>query len=107
MPTSRLDNRNVVGENGRTSMRLEPELWNALEEICRREAIDVGTVVRRVEAQNRARQGGDDGNGAGGRTSAIRVFIVQYFRALAESKERDCGNGASSSGGHGYENRPT
>jgi predicted DNA-binding ribbon-helix-helix protein len=30
MPRSRLVNRNVVAGTGRTSMRLEPELWDAL-----------------------------------------------------------------------------
>jgi predicted DNA-binding ribbon-helix-helix protein len=52
-------------------MRLEPELWDALEEICRREALGVRDLVRRVETQGVA----------GGRTSAMRVFILKYFRA--------------------------
>ena len=60
MVGSRLVNRNVVAERGRTSMRLEPELWNALLEICDREDLDLNTIVRRVEA----------GGHAGGRTSA-------------------------------------
>ena len=38
MTVSRLVNRNVVAERGRTSMRLEPELWDMLSEICEREA---------------------------------------------------------------------
>ncbi|MBV8397624.1 MAG: ribbon-helix-helix domain-containing protein, partial [Acetobacteraceae bacterium] len=33
MAKSRLVNRNVVAGRGRTSMRLEPELWDALYEI--------------------------------------------------------------------------
>ena len=90
MPSSRLVNRNVVGENGRTSMRLEPELWDALREICRRETSDIGTMIRRIEAHSRTQQGGGEGDGAGGRTSAVRVFIVQYFRAIAEGKASDC-----------------
>ena len=52
-------------------MRLEPELWDALTEICRREAIRMGDLVRLVEARGHA----------GGRTSAIRVFILEYYRA--------------------------
>jgi len=90
MPGSRLVNRNVVGENGRTSMRLEPELWDALREICRREHTDIGTMIRRIEAQGRQYRAGDAmvGKGAeeiGGRTSGVRVYIVEYFRALAGS----------------------
>jgi predicted DNA-binding ribbon-helix-helix protein len=85
MASSRLVNRNVIGESGRTSMRLEPELWDALREICRREESDIGTMIRRIEAQGRtgAEPAGTDATG--GRTSAVRVFIVQYFRALAEA----------------------
>ena len=43
MTVSRLVNRNVVAERGRTSMRLEPELWDMLSEICEREAQDMST----------------------------------------------------------------
>ena len=51
-------------------MRLEPELWDALSEICRRERVRMGELVRRVEARGHA----------GGRTSAVRVFILEYYR---------------------------
>jgi len=73
MPTSRLVNRNVVAGRGRTSMRLEPELWDALSEICEREDQDMSTLVRQVEAAGHV----------GGRTSAVRVFILNYYRAAA------------------------
>jgi predicted DNA-binding ribbon-helix-helix protein len=69
MATSRLVNRNVVAERGRTSMRLEPELWDMLSEICEREAQDMSTLVRQIEAAGHA----------GGRTSAVRVYIANYF----------------------------
>ncbi len=68
---SRLINRNVVAERGRTSMRLEPELWDALLEICEREEQDMSTLVRRVESAGHS----------GGRTSAVRVFLMSYFHA--------------------------
>jgi predicted DNA-binding ribbon-helix-helix protein len=73
MTVSRLVNRNVVAERGRTSMRLEPELWDALLEICEREGQDMSTLVRKVEARGHA----------GGRTSAVRVFVLDYFRTAA------------------------
>jgi predicted DNA-binding ribbon-helix-helix protein len=58
-------------------MRLEPELWDALAEICRREGQDINGLVRQIEAKIEA-------NGhSGGRTSAVRVFVLQYFRAAA------------------------
>jgi predicted DNA-binding ribbon-helix-helix protein len=71
--SSRLINRNVVAGRGRTSMRLEPELWDALLEICQREGQDISRLVRQIEAAGHS----------GGRTSAVRVFVVQYFRAAA------------------------
>ncbi len=73
MTRSRLINRNIVAGRGRTSMRLEPELWDALLEICRRERLDPGQLVRRVEEQGHS----------GGRTSAVRVHILAYFRTAA------------------------
>ncbi len=83
--TSRLINRNVVAERGRTSMRLEPELWDALYEICQREQLPIGEVVRRAEAQN----------GKGGRTSAVRVYLLTYFRAAStEAGHADAGHGS-------------
>jgi len=72
--SSRLVNRNVVAERGRTSMRLEPELWEALAEICTRERQDINHLVRQIEAIGHS----------GGRTSAVRVFIVKYFREAAD-----------------------
>src|SRR5258708_35213394 len=81
---SRLINRNVVAERGRTSMRLEPELWEALLEICGREGQDMSSLVRKVEQVGHA----------GGRTSAVRVFVLSYFREAAT----EIGHGAV---GHG------
>jgi predicted DNA-binding ribbon-helix-helix protein len=54
-------------------MRLEPELWDALREICQREDMAPGDIVRRAERQFRR----------AGRTSAVRVHIIEYFRAAA------------------------
>lgn len=85
MASSRLVNRNVVAERGRTSMRLEPELWDALLEICRREQIDTSELVRRIETLGHA----------GGRTSAVRVYLLQYFRSAAtEAGHTAIGHGA-------------
>lgn len=103
MPRSTLVNRNIVAERGRTSMRLEPELWDALAEICRRERTSPSELCRRLERSGLP----------GGRTSAMRVFIVQYFRAAAtEEGHRAVGHGAGDmqparpSNGHGLEARP-
>ncbi len=82
---SRLINRNIVAASGRSSMRLEPEIWDALFEICRRENIAMAELVRKV----------DGGREVGGRTSAIRVFAFNYFRnAATEEGHRLAGHGA-------------
>jgi len=73
MARSTLINRNIVAERGRTSMRLEPELWDALAEICRRERTSPSELCRRIEKMGLK----------GGRTSAMRVYVLQYFRAAA------------------------
>ena len=82
---SRLVNRNIIAARGRSSMRLEPEIWDALQEICRREQVGLGDLVQRVEGTR----------SEGGRTSAVRVFAFQYFRAAAtEDGHREAQHGA-------------
>jgi predicted DNA-binding ribbon-helix-helix protein len=87
---SRLVSRNVLGTLGRTSIRLEPELWDALGEICRRERMSIAETIRAIET----RMAGIDH--PGGRTSAVRVHIVGYFRAAAtEEGHLALGHGGS------------
>jgi predicted DNA-binding ribbon-helix-helix protein len=72
-------------------MRLEPELWEALLEICGREGQDMSSLVRKVEQSGHA----------GGRTSAVRVFVMSYFRdAATELGHAAAGHGALSLNGH-------
>jgi predicted DNA-binding ribbon-helix-helix protein len=88
MVPSRLVNRNIIATRGRSSMRLEPEIWDALHEICKREHVGLGDLVQKVE-----------GEGAeGGRTSAVRVFAFKYFRSAAtETGHLEAGHGALNS----------
>lgn len=67
---SRLAIRTVSVASGRTTMRLEPEIWDALDEICLRERLTLSELVRMVDLQ-------------GSRTSAVRVHTLRYFRAAA------------------------
>lgn len=84
MSSSRLINRNVTSSHGRTSMRLEPELWSALEEICHREMMTLADLVKSIERRGHP----------GGRTSAVRVFAMTYFRnAASEDGHRAAGHG--------------
>lgn len=84
MNPSRLVNRNILAGAGRTSIRLEPELWEAVHEICARENMSIGELAEL--AQN--------GTGETGRTSAVRVFALTYFRVAAtEAGHRAAGHG--------------
>jgi predicted DNA-binding ribbon-helix-helix protein len=76
MPRGRLVSRNVGTGPTRTSMRLEPEFWDALREICLREEIGLDELTSRAVRVHPGR----------GRTSAVRVFTVSYFREAAPSR---------------------
>jgi predicted DNA-binding ribbon-helix-helix protein len=65
--------RNVVVAGHRTSVRLEPVMWDALNEIARRERTTVHDLATRID-RNRT---------ASTLTAAIRVFIVDYYRTAA------------------------
>ena len=71
---STLISRNVRIEGRRTSVKLEAAMWDALTEICVREGVGVGALCVQV----------DRGRGGSSFTSALRVFIIDYYRtALA------------------------
>lgn len=70
---SRLVSKNVQALKGRTSMRMEPEFWTALNEIaCATLDGSVNTVIQFVES---GKKPGD------GLTSAVRVHILTWFRS--------------------------
>lgn len=65
-------------------MRLEPELWDALLEVCQREGRDVHALIQAVDAARHA----------GGRTSAVRVYLLHYYRSAAtEAGHATAGHG--------------
>ncbi|MBL4692139.1 MAG: ribbon-helix-helix domain-containing protein [Magnetovibrio sp.] len=70
---SKLQSRNVsIGEH-RTSLRLERDTWDALEEICVREHLTVHELCTSIEQYR---------TGAS-RTAAVRAHVLTYFRAAA------------------------
>lgn len=75
---SSLRTRNVIVGGHRTSVRLEPTLWEAFDEICRRERKSGRTICSEIAQQRRD----------GGFTSALRVYILGYFRTLAAEERR-------------------
>lgn len=69
---SSLVSRNVTIHGKRTSIRLEPDMWNGLQDICRREYTSMHDLCSAV-AERKARNTS--------LTAAIRVFVMAYFRA--------------------------
>ena len=83
---STLVNRNVTVDGHRTSVRLEPVMWNALEEVCVREHVNLHAAVSAI-AEERAESS---------LTSAIRAYLVRYFQSAAtEDGHGRAGHGAA------------
>ena len=70
---STLVSRNITLQDRRTSVRLEPAMWDALDEICRREDRSIHELCTMVDRQRRESK----------LTAAIRVFVMAYFRAAS------------------------
>ncbi len=75
---STLVNRNVTVNGHRTSMRLEPVMWEALDEICRREGANIHKICSLV----------DSTRVQSSLTAAMRVFILSYFRTAEKAATR-------------------
>ncbi|MFY8095648.1 MAG: ribbon-helix-helix domain-containing protein [Niveispirillum sp.] len=67
--------RNVVVAGARTSVRMEPLLWDCLTEISERESQSVNDIVTMIDARR----------GDSALTAALRIFILSYFRTAADA----------------------
>ena len=70
---STLVQRNIAVGSHRTTVRLEPAMWDALGEICQREDVSLNDLCSRIA----------DRRSASSLTATIRVFVMSYFRAAA------------------------
>ena len=66
--------RTLTVSGRRTRVRLEPEFWQALDEIGRREILSVSDLVTFVRRRDPERP----------MTTTLRLFITAYFRSLVE-----------------------
>jgi predicted DNA-binding ribbon-helix-helix protein len=83
---STLISRNITVLGRRTSVRLEPEMWNALREIARRENCKIHDICSLIHMRK---------NPDTSLTAAIRVFLMLYFRAAAtEDGHKRAGHGS-------------
>lgn len=81
---SSLVNRNVTVAGRRTSVRLEPDMWEALRHICQREKHSLNDLITAV----------DQGRTSSSLTAALRVYLLKYFLAAAtEEGHRRAGHG--------------
>lgn len=77
--------RNVIVDGRRTSIRLEPEMWRSLQDICKRERCTVHDIATMVAAER----------ATGSLTAALRVFVMAYYRAAAtEDGHNTAGHGS-------------
>src|SRR6266851_7665315 len=67
--------RNVVVGGHRTSVRLEPVMWDALHDIARRLRVTMHDLVTDIDRERTASS----------LTAAIRVYIVDFYRDAAAS----------------------
>jgi len=69
-----LQSKNVRIHDRRTSVRLEPEMWNALNEIAALEGCSIHDLCGAVH---------DLKNPDASFTAALRVFMMEYYRTAA------------------------
>jgi predicted DNA-binding ribbon-helix-helix protein len=63
----------VVVQGHRTSVRLEPVMWDALHEIAAEQGMNINQLVTQIKRRG----------GGSSLTSAIRDYIVEFYRSRA------------------------
>jgi predicted DNA-binding ribbon-helix-helix protein len=77
--------RNVTVAGRRTSVRLEPQMWEALQEITLRQGVTLHQLCTEISRQR----------GLSSLTAAIRAYALAYFRVAAtERGHRTAGHGS-------------
>jgi len=69
---SSLISKNITVRGHRTSIRLEPEMWNAIKDIALREGTSIHSICSLISIRKAADTS---------LTAAIRVFLMLYYRA--------------------------
>lgn len=86
---SNLVSRNIIVDGRRTSIRLEPAMWLALNRIAERENMTIHQIGTRIDRLRDA---------SCGLTAAIRVFLLAYFQEAATEE-------GHARAGHGHAQR--
>src|SRR5438094_9632298 len=75
-PSSSLVIHNIVVAGRRTSVRLEPVMWEALQEIVRQRETNINQLVTEIDRRRNSSS----------LTAAIRVYIVDFYRSAAATQ---------------------
>lgn len=76
---SSLQSRNIRIHKHRTSVRLEPEMWSALNEIATLEGCSIHDLCGAVH---------DLKSPGASFTAALRVFMMEYYRAASRTNNQ-------------------
>jgi predicted DNA-binding ribbon-helix-helix protein len=74
---SSLISKNITVRGHRTSIRLEPEMWDAIKDIANRERTSIHYLCTLIAMRKQQETS---------LTAAIRVFLMLYYRAAATSE---------------------
>jgi len=75
-PGQHLILKNIRVGSHRTSIRLEPTMWDALDDVCAREDLSIQEICTAVAAVCE-----------GSLTSAIRAFLIDYYRGVVRRRQ--------------------
>jgi predicted DNA-binding ribbon-helix-helix protein len=76
-----LISRNISVLGRRTSVRLEPEMWQALKDVSVRERCSIHVLCSLIAQRKRVQSS---------LTAAVRVFVMLYYRAAATEEGHVC-----------------
>lgn len=71
--------RSVTLAGHRTSISLEADFWAALQDIAAARKISVSALITDIDSQRSLTD-----NNSNGLSSAIRLFVLRYYRKQAE-----------------------
>ncbi|MGB8273716.1 MAG: ribbon-helix-helix domain-containing protein [Alphaproteobacteria bacterium] len=80
MGTIRKHSVTIAGH--RTSISLESEFWDALQEIAAKRGASVQALIREIDAAKR-----------GSLSSAIRTYVIEFYRHKPKHQVRSTGPG--------------
>jgi predicted DNA-binding ribbon-helix-helix protein len=78
-PDSTLVSRNIRIHDRRTSVRLEPEMWDALREVALLQGVSIHDLCGAIHDMKKPEAPF---------TGAIRVFLLEFYRAAARTHQQ-------------------